>query len=68
MATYVPTEASLAQADAIQARLSDELRETQNEIDTLRAELRRDQEPARMQLIQELIAVSWNWNFLARYS
>ncbi|KAF8606385.1 hypothetical protein BDV93DRAFT_520691 [Ceratobasidium sp. AG-I] len=54
--TLFPDEASLAQADAIQARLNGELREIQNEIDTLRAELRRDQEPARMQLIQELIA------------
>ncbi|KAG8706362.1 Vacuolar protein sorting-associated protein 53, partial [Ceratobasidium sp. 395] len=51
-----PDEASLARVDAVQSQLNDSIREIQEEIDGLRLELRRDQEPARMQLIQELIA------------
>ncbi|KAG8744498.1 Vacuolar protein sorting-associated protein 53 [Ceratobasidium sp. 414] len=51
-----PDEASLARVAAVQAQLDENIREIQAEIDGLRTELRRDQEPARMQLIQELIA------------
>ncbi|KAG9083274.1 Vacuolar protein sorting-associated protein 53, partial [Ceratobasidium sp. 392] len=49
-------KASLARVDAVQAQLDENIKEIQAEIDGLRLELRRDQEPARMQLIQELIA------------
>ncbi|KAG8779816.1 Vacuolar protein sorting-associated protein 53, partial [Ceratobasidium sp. 428] len=51
-----PDEASLARVDAVQSQLNESIREIQEEINGLRLELRRDQEPARMQLIQELIA------------
>ncbi|ELU36072.1 hypothetical protein AG1IA_09898 [Rhizoctonia solani AG-1 IA] len=52
-----PDEASLVRASEIQEKLHDDVTQIQTEIDSLRAELRKDQEPARMQLIQELIAV-----------
>ncbi|CAE6346086.1 unnamed protein product [Rhizoctonia solani] len=51
-----PDETSLARASEIQEKLHHDVAQIQTEIDSLRAELRRDQEPARMQLIQELIA------------
>ncbi|EUC58213.1 vacuolar sorting-associated-like protein [Rhizoctonia solani AG-3 Rhs1AP] len=51
-----PDEASLARASEIQEKLHHDVVQIQTEIDALRAELRKDQEPARMQLIQELIA------------
>ncbi|KAJ1304244.1 hypothetical protein OPQ81_005407 [Rhizoctonia solani] len=51
-----PDEASLARASEIQEKLHHDVLQIQTEIDALRAELRKDQEPARMQLIQELIA------------
>jgi len=50
-------EASLSQLEAIQARLSQNERDLQCEIDALREELRHDQDPNRMQLIQEMISV-----------
>ncbi|CAE6431773.1 unnamed protein product [Rhizoctonia solani] len=50
------TEASLARASEVQEQLHHDVAQIQTEIDSLRAELRKDQEPARMQLIQELIA------------
>ncbi|KAF8739954.1 Vps53-like, N-terminal, partial [Rhizoctonia solani] len=48
--------ASLVRASEIQEKLHHDVTQIQTEIDSLRAELRKDQEPARMQLIQELIA------------
>ncbi|OAX41129.1 hypothetical protein K503DRAFT_713205 [Rhizopogon vinicolor AM-OR11-026] len=51
-----PDEASLSQLETIQARLSQNERDLQCEIDTLREELRRDQDPNRMQMIQEMIS------------
>ncbi|KAF8678474.1 Vps53-like, N-terminal [Rhizoctonia solani] len=51
-----PDEASLVRASEIQEKLHHDVTQIQTEIDSLRAELRKDQEPARMQLIQELIA------------
>jgi hypothetical protein len=50
-------EASLGGIASTQARLKDDQAALQQEIDTLQDELRRDQDPARMQIIQELIAV-----------
>ena len=51
-------EASLGQIDAVQARLSQNELVLQREIDSLQEELKRDQDPGRMQLIQEMISVS----------
>jgi hypothetical protein len=51
------TEISLGQLETIQARLSQNERDLQCEIDALREELRRDQDPNRMQMIQEMISV-----------
>ena len=55
--TNVYTEASLAQLEAVQARLAQDVEAIQAEIDELRAELQRDQDPQKMQLIQEMISV-----------
>ena len=52
------TEAALGQLEAVQAKLAQNERELQDEIDALREELRKDQDPSRMQLIQEMISVS----------
>ncbi|RPD57521.1 hypothetical protein L226DRAFT_503394 [Lentinus tigrinus ALCF2SS1-7] len=53
---YFPDEAALGQLEAVQAKLAQNERELQAEIDTLREELRKDQDPSRMQLIQEMIS------------
>lgn len=58
-----PTEAALGQLEAVQSRLAENERALQSEIDSLRAELRKDQDPNRMQLIQEMISVSWHADF-----
>lgn len=55
-----PTEAALGQLEAVQSRLAEDERALQSEIDSLREELRKDQDPSRMQLIQEMISVSWH--------
>ncbi|KAF9227157.1 hypothetical protein BS17DRAFT_449775 [Gyrodon lividus] len=51
-----PDEASLSQFEVVQAKLAQNERELQAEIDVLHEELRRDQDPTRMQLIQEMIS------------
>ncbi|KAI9067270.1 hypothetical protein FKP32DRAFT_1673066 [Trametes sanguinea] len=53
---YFPDEAALGQLEAVQAKLAESEKALQNEIDTLRKELRKDQDPSRMQLIQEMIS------------
>ncbi|OSD06968.1 hypothetical protein PYCCODRAFT_1431153 [Trametes coccinea BRFM310] len=53
---YFPDEAALGQLEAVQSKLAESERALQHEIDTLRAELRKDQDPSRMQLIQEMIS------------
>ncbi|KAI0358545.1 hypothetical protein OH77DRAFT_1420941 [Trametes cingulata] len=53
---YFPDEAALGQLEAVQARLAESERALQSEIDSLREELRKDQDPSRMQLIQEMIS------------
>ncbi|RDX42721.1 hypothetical protein OH76DRAFT_1362271 [Lentinus brumalis] len=53
---YFPDEAALGQLEAVQAKLAQNERELQAEIDALREELRKDQDPSRMQLIQEMIS------------
>ncbi|KAF9241838.1 Vps53-like protein [Melanogaster broomeanus] len=50
-----PDEASLSQLEVVQAKLAQDERELQGEIDALQEELKRDQDPTRMQLIQEMI-------------
>ncbi|KAG8919927.1 Vacuolar protein sorting-associated protein 53, partial [Tulasnella sp. 408] len=47
---------SLARLDTVRAQLATQQKEIQDEIDALRLELRRDQDPNRLQTIQELIA------------
>ncbi|KAF8134453.1 Vps53-like protein [Boletus edulis] len=51
-----PDEASLARLDSVQAKLAQDARELQAEIDALQDALKRDQDPGRMQLIQEMIS------------
>ncbi|KAF7306010.1 hypothetical protein HMN09_00755500 [Mycena chlorophos] len=53
---YFPDEASLADISAVQAKLSETQNELQREIDALQEELKNNQDPARMQLIQEMIS------------
>ncbi len=50
-------EAALGQLEVVQAKLAQNERELQAEIDALREELRKDQDPSRMQLLQEMISV-----------
>ncbi|KAF5383425.1 hypothetical protein D9757_006101 [Collybiopsis confluens] len=51
-----PNEASLAHTAAVQARLAENQREIQKEIDALHEQLKKNQDPDRMQLIQEMIS------------
>ncbi|KIO30677.1 hypothetical protein M407DRAFT_14266 [Tulasnella calospora MUT 4182] len=51
-----PNEESLARLDTVRTQLATQQKEIQDEIDALRLELRRDQDPNRLQTIQELIA------------
>ncbi|KAI5123978.1 hypothetical protein M0805_006390 [Coniferiporia weirii] len=51
-----PNEASLSQLEDVQTRLTQDTQELQAEIDSLRAELQRSQDPQKMQLIQEMIS------------
>jgi hypothetical protein len=50
-------EASLSQINDVQAGLTTTQRELEGEIAELQAQLRESQDPARMQLIQEMISV-----------
>lgn len=47
----------MAQIDAVQAQLARDEMALQDEIDALQDELTRQQDPGRMQLIQEMISV-----------
>ncbi|KAF9467425.1 Vps53-like protein [Collybia nuda] len=51
-----PNEASLAHIEAVNARLVETQNVLQKEIDSLQAELARNQDPEKMQLIQEMIS------------
>lgn len=53
-----PLEASLEHIDAVQARLVRDELVLQREIELLQEDLKRDQDPGKMQLIQEMISVS----------
>lgn len=50
-------EQALAKLEAVQNKLNDDRIEIQNELDTLIGELQANQDPERMQIIQELISV-----------
>ncbi|KAK7473107.1 Vacuolar protein sorting-associated protein 53 [Stygiomarasmius scandens] len=54
--SFFPDEASLAHIEAVQAKLAEDQRAIQNEIDILREQLKRNQDPDRMQMIQEMIS------------
>ncbi|KAG8970352.1 Vacuolar protein sorting-associated protein 53 [Tulasnella sp. 419] len=51
-----PDEESLSQLEEVQKNLVEEQEKIQAEINALRKELQKDQDPGRMQLIQELIS------------
>ncbi|EIW83097.1 hypothetical protein CONPUDRAFT_121483 [Coniophora puteana RWD-64-598 SS2] len=51
-----PDDASLGQLEAVQARLAHDAENLQKEVDVLQEELKRDQDPSRMQQIQEMIS------------
>lgn len=51
------TEASLSQTEAVQAQLARDAEALQAQIDSLREELQKHQDPQKMQLIQEMISV-----------
>ncbi|KDQ55816.1 hypothetical protein JAAARDRAFT_208588 [Jaapia argillacea MUCL 33604] len=53
---YFPDEASLSRIEAVQAQLARDELALQDEIEELQVMLRKDQDPARMQLIQEMIS------------
>ena len=50
-------EASLGELEAVQQRLADNEREMKAQIDELTEELKANQDPNRMQVIQEMISV-----------
>lgn len=50
-------EAALGQLENIQIKLSAQEQDIRREIDELESELRKEQDPSRMQLIQEMISV-----------
>ena len=53
-------EAALGRLDDVQIRLNGKEQDILNEIKELEIELRKEQDPSRMQLIQEMISV---WSF-----
>ena len=55
--TNKDTEASLESLQDVQTQLADTQHQLQEEIDSLQAELKRNQDPERMSIIQEMISV-----------
>jgi len=53
----VVSEASLGELEVVQQRLADNERQMKAQIDELTEELKANQDPNRMQLIQEMISV-----------
>ncbi|KAG7098487.1 hypothetical protein E1B28_000431 [Marasmius oreades] len=53
---FFPDEASLAQTENVREKLLQTKQDLQHELETLRQELKRNQDPDRMQLIQEMIS------------
>lgn len=56
-------ESSLERLEIIQLQLREEEAALQKELSVLMDELQRDQDPERMQIIQELISVSFSWPY-----
>ena len=50
-------EASLGELEAVQQRLADNERQMKAQVDELTEELKANQDPNRMQMIQEMISV-----------
>ncbi|KAA1472828.1 hypothetical protein DENSPDRAFT_865843 [Dentipellis sp. KUC8613] len=53
---YFPDEASLGQLDDVQAQIAQDERDLQDELNALHEELRQQQDPNKMQIIQEMIS------------
>jgi ferritin len=53
----VTLEASLGELEAVQQRLAENERQIKGQIDDLTEDLKANQDPGRMQLIQEMISV-----------
>lgn len=51
-------EASLAHIDSVNQKLNETQNKIQKEIDELQEELKKNQDPERMSMIQEMISVS----------
>ena len=56
-ASMMRVEAALGRLDDVQTRLNGQEQDILNEIKELEIELRKEQDPSRMQLIQEMISV-----------
>ncbi|KAL4251433.1 VPS53 family protein [Abortiporus biennis] len=54
--TYFPNETALEHLDGIQSHLAQNELDLMKQIDELQEELKKDQDPSRMQLIQEMIS------------
>ncbi|TEB37202.1 hypothetical protein FA13DRAFT_1682098 [Coprinellus micaceus] len=54
--SFFPDEASLERLQDVQTQLADTQQQLQEEIDSLQAELKRNQDPERMSIIQEMIS------------
>ena len=54
-------EESLGHIEDVNARLAETHQELQQEVDSLQAELKVNQNPERMSVIQEMISVSCNY-------
>ncbi|KLO18398.1 hypothetical protein SCHPADRAFT_993623 [Schizopora paradoxa] len=54
--TLFPDEASLANIETIQTRLAEDAHDLRQEIESLKEELETEQDPQRMQLLQEMIS------------
>ena len=59
-ASITRVEAALGRLDDVQTKLNEQEQDILNEIKELEIELRKEQDPSRMQLIQEMISV---WSF-----
>ena len=51
------SEASLSKLDAVQSHLAETEKELEREVAALQEDLRKEQDPNRMQAIQEMISV-----------
>src|ERR1700722_18603919 len=54
---FFPAESSLGSIDQVQARLADNERDVRHEIEELKVQLKQNQDPEMMLLIQETISV-----------